>query len=301
MDDSNLPRLSRRRTLQLGVMTASLTAAAPVAAATAASPPGRSRSVSSVGELEQRYGVQVGLYAENLSTGRKLRHREHQRFPMLSTFKPLAVAVVLRDRDHGGDLLRRSVHYSSSEVVVNSPITSQRSEMTVAELCDAALRYSDNTAGNLLLREIGGPDAITDFARSVGDRVTRLDRWEPELNEAAPDDQRDTSTPAGLAATYRKLLRGRALPVEDRWLLRAWMQGNLTSGTRLRAGLPAGWTLADKTGAGAYTTLNNVGIATLLDGTEVVISAMSRSADPDRAADNGLMADIAALVVNRLA
>ncbi len=296
MEHPDAPRLSRRSAIQLGVMTASL-AAAP----TAASADTPARAAQSVEELEERYGVQVGLFAENLTTGRRIRHRDDQRFPMLSTFKPLAVAAVLRDRDQGGDLLRRRVRYSASEVVVNSPIASERTEMTVGELCDAALRYSDNTAGNLLLREIGGPDAVTGFARSIGDRVTRLDRWEPELNEAAPDDPRDTSSPAALAATYRKLLLGRKLPVEDRWLLRAWMQGNLTSSSRLRAGLPAGWTLADKTGAGAYATLNDVGIAVLPDGTAVVISAMSRSGDATHTADNALMADIAALVANRLA
>ncbi len=300
MDHEETPLLSRRRALQLGAAAASV-AVLPASATSAqagTAPPAESAEVAA---LEQRYGVRVGLFAQNVATGQQIRHRDGERFAMLSTFKPLVVAAILRDRDRSGELLRRRVRYSSREVVVNSPISSQRSEMTVAELCDAALRYSDNTAGNLLLRQIGGPEGLTRFARSIGDRVTRLDRWEPDLNEALPHDPRDSSTPAALAAAYHGLLFGRRLQVEDRWLLRSWMQGNLTSGSRFRAGLPGGWTLADKTGAGGYGTLNDVGVAVLPDGTEVVISAMSRSADPGKVADNALMADLAALVADRLA
>lgn len=296
MDQSPTPALSRRSALGLGVATSALA----VLPGTAHAAP-RARRAASVAEIEERYGVRVGLYARNLRTGETLRHREDDRFPMLSTFKTLAVAAVLHGQGRRGAELGRRVRYGADEVVEHSPVTSQRRVMTVAELCDAALRYSDNTAGNLLLRQIGGPAGLTRFARSLGDGVTRLDRWEPELNEAAPGDVRDTSTPAALALTYRALLVGDVLSVHDRWLLRAWMQGNLTNATRLRAGVPASWTLADKTGGGAYATVNDVGIAFLPDGTEILISAMTRSDDPAHVADNAVIADLARLVVDRLA
>ncbi len=300
--------LSRRNALRLGVAGFSLASLAAGTAASATGQPNRSapqtRSAGSVAgsvaELEERYGVRIGLFAQNLRTGDSIKHRQHDRFAMLSTFKTLAVAAVLRDRDRGGNDLRRQVRYDESDVVEYSPITSQRRRMSVAELCDAALRYSDNTAGNLLLRRIGGPAGLTRFARSIGDHETRLDRWEPELNSAIPGDPRDTSTPAALARSYRRLLLGRALPVEDQWLLRAWLQGNLTNATRLRAGVPASWTLADKTGGGAYASINDVGIAVAPDGTHLVIAVMTRSDDPAKVGDNAVIADVARLVVERL-
>ncbi len=300
MDHVTPGGLTRRTALRLGAGTASLAALPGLMAGTAAAagPAPGSGPATSVRDLERRYGVRIGLAARNLATGRALTHREQDRFPMLSTFKTLAVAAVLRDG--GADVLRRQVRYRESEVVEYSPVTSQRRRMSIGELCDAALRYSDNTAGNLLLRQIGGPRGLTRFARSVGDRVTRLDRWEPDLNEATPGDPRDTSSPAALAATYRRLLLGHELAVQDRWLLRAWMQGNLTNGSRLRAGVPADWSLADKTGGGAYATVNDVGVAFAPDGTELVIAAMTRSEDPDHVADNAVIADLARLVVDRL-
>lgn len=140
--------------------------------------------------------------------------------------------------------------------------------MTVAELCEVAITYSDNGAANLLLRELGGPTAVTRFARSLGDRVTRLDRWEPELNSAEPWRVTDTTSPRAIGRTYARLVLGDdALNRADRELLTHWLLSNTTSGKRFRAGLPPTWTIADKTGSGSYGTTNNVGLAWTPEGT----------------------------------
>jgi len=138
---------------------------------------------------------------------------------------------------------------------------------------------------------------LADFARSIGDRRTRLDRWEPELNTAFPRDRRDTTTAEAIATSYRRLLLGSALAPPDRCLLRGWMLDNQTGAERFRAGLPQGWRLADKTGAGGYGTLNDVGVAWSPTGTPILIAALSRKHQAGSTADNALMAELAALAV----
>jgi beta-lactamase class A len=132
--------------------------------------------------------------------------------------------------------------------------------MTVAELCEAAMTFSDNTAGNLLLASLGGPQALTSYARSIGDTTTRLDRIEPELNEAVPGDLRDTTTPAAMRNNLQVLALDDALSDASRDQLVKWMIGNRTGNARLRAGLPVGWRCGDKTGSGERGTTNDVGV-----------------------------------------
>jgi beta-lactamase class A len=262
-----------------------------------------SATTTSLRDIERQYDVHLGVYARNLVTGRTLQHRAHERFAMCSTFKTLAAAALLRDLDQNGEVLDRLITYTEADLLPNSPITEQHVDegMTNRALCDAMLRFSDNAAANLILRQLGGPRAITRFARSVGDCVTRLDRYETELNTAYPGDPRDTSTPHALATTYAKLLVGKALPPADNAVLEAWMLDNQTSFTRFRAALPDGWTLADKTGGGGYGSNNDAGAAYTTDGTPIVIVGMARTFDPDAAADNRPLVDVARLVFGRLA
>ncbi|MHB7782250.1 class A beta-lactamase, partial [Klebsiella pneumoniae] len=133
-----------------------------------------------------------------------------------------------------------------------SPVTEKHltDGMTVRELCSAAITMSDNTAANLLLTTIGGPKELTAFLHNMGDHVTRLDRWEPELNEAIPNDERDTTMPAAMATTLRKLLTGELLTLASRQQLIDWMEADKVTGPLLRSALPAGWFIADKSGAG---------------------------------------------------
>jgi beta-lactamase class A len=190
-------------------------------------------------------------------------HRGDERFPMCSTFKLLAAAAVLARVDAGKEQLQRRIRFAPSDIVVNSPITQNRTGddgMSLDELCEAAMIVSDNTAGNLLLDALGGPAGLTAFARSLGDSVTRLDRIEPDLNEALPDDPRDTTSPVAMLANLRGLVLGDVLSVQSRTRLTGWLVGNKTGDTRLRAGLPKGWRVGDKTGAGDHGTTNDVGV-----------------------------------------
>ncbi len=154
--------------------------------------------------------------------------------------------------DAGDEQLDRRIHYRQQDLVDYSPVSEKHlaDGMTVGELCAAAITMSDNSAGNLLLKIVGGPAGLTAFLRQIGDNVTRLDRWETELNEALPGDVRDTTTPASMATTLRKLLTTPSLSARSQQQLLQWMVDDRVAGPLIRAVLPAGWFIADKTGAG---------------------------------------------------
>lgn len=223
---------------------------------------------------------------------------------MCSTFKTLVAGAVLRDLDRHGEVLARRIHYTRADLVDGAPVTGTEEHlahgMTVAELCDAAIRYSDNSAANLLLRLLGGPTAITRFARSLGDPVTRLDRWEPELNSAEPGRRTDTTSPRAIGGDYARLVLGRALNTADRARLTHWLLTNTTGDHRIRAGLPGTWTVGDKTGSGSYGTTNDVAVAWRADGTPVVLALLSTKPAQDAAWDDALLAEAAAIVAGIL-
>ncbi|MGX1854362.1 class A beta-lactamase [Streptomyces sp. NPDC055299] len=244
--------------------------------------------------LERAHRSRVGAFAHNTVTGATVAYRADTRVPLCSVFKTLAVGAVLRDLDHHGETLARRIHYTRADLIANSPVTAAHlaTGMTVAELCAAAVQRSDNTAANLLLRELGGPTAVTDFARSLGDRATRLDRWEPDLNSAEPWRRTDTTTPAAIGRTFARLLVGDALTPADRARLTAWMKANETNTDRFRAGLPRDWTIADKTGTGSYGTANDVGVAWTPDGTPIVLAVLTGSAEQAAPSDDPLVAGV---------
>jgi beta-lactamase class A len=241
-----------------------------------------------IGALESRNNADIGLYAVDLASGRTVAHRDSDRFAVCSTFKVYAAARVLQRAERGELGLDDPVFIDPTAIVSHSPTTGPHagSTLTMAQLCQAALQLSDNTAANLLLKAIGGPQAVTAFARSIGDDTTRLDRWETELNSAIPGDPRDTSTPRALGDGFRTLLTGTALGDVQRNRLEVWMRGNTTSGTSMRAGLPRDWTTADKTGAGDYGSTNDIGIAFAPDGRRLLLSVMTRSRSDDPKAPN---------------
>lgn len=255
-----------------------------------------------IGALERRHNAYVGLFAADLDGGRSISHRGQEAFAMCSTFKGYASARVLQMVAAGELTLDQKVFVDPTAIVANSPRTQPRagSEMTLDELCQAALQVSDNTAGNLLLKTIGGPSAITAFARSIGDPSSRLDRWETELNSAVPGDPRDTSTPEALGGGYRDLLAGDALAPPQRQQLEDWMRANETSS--MRAGLPPGWTTADKTGSGDYGSTNDVGVAYGPEGQRVLLALMTRSQVNDPKAQNlrPLVGELATLLLPEL-
>lgn len=284
--------MARRLLLTAGLGAGGGLLAAPSAGA--ASPRTSSARSATVPDLEDRFGTRIGLHARNLRTGATLAHRADDREAMCLTFKTLAAATVLR---RGLDL-DTVVRYSGEDLVDHSPVTGERRAMTIGELCDATIRCSDNTAANLLLGRIGGPRGLTRELRRLGDRVTRLDRWETELNTAVPGDPRDTSTPRALAATYRRLVLGNGLTGSDRWALRGWLEANTTSVATFRSGLPEGWWSADKTGSGSYGVTNIAGLVSAPDGTQIVFAGLTRrsTTDPDATGHPDLMQAVGELV-----
>ncbi|MFD0277630.1 class A beta-lactamase [Kitasatospora sp. NPDC127111] len=253
-------------------------------------------------DLEQEHAARLGVYGRNTATGRTVVYRADERFPLCSVFKPLAVAAVLRDLDRDGEFLAERIHYTADDVEASTygPVTGLEKNiangMTVEELCAAAVSQSDNAAANLILRELGGPTAVTRFCRSIGDGRTRLDRWEPALNSAEPWRTTDTTSPRAIAGTYARLLLGDVLPPRDRERLTGWMLANTTNLARFREGLP-GWILADKTGgASSYGVANDVGVVRKPDGPPIVLAVLTTTHAATGPSDNKLVARTAALV-----
>jgi beta-lactamase class A len=213
--------------------------------------------------IEAEFGGRLGVAVLDTGTGRLTGHRLPERFPMCSTFKAPLTAAVLARVDAGEERLDRRIRIARTDIITWSPITETRiggQGMSVAELCDATMTLSDNTAANLLLASVGGPAGYTAWLRRTGDDITRLDRTEPTLNEALPNDPRDTTTPAAMAATLQRLALGETLSTASRARFVAWLRGNRTGDARLRARLPPGWVVGDRTGTGARNTSNVIGV-----------------------------------------
>jgi beta-lactamase class A len=214
-------------------------------------------------ELEARAKSRIGLVAFDLSTNRRIAYRAEERFIMCSTFKVLAVAAVLKRVDEKREKLDRFVRYGDAQLLEYAPVTRahvKEGGMTLEALCAAAISQSDNTAANLLLETIGGPKGVTDFARALGDEFTRLDRMEPELNNAAPGDERDTTTPAAMGKDLQRLLMSGVLSAESRARLEGWMVANETGSKMIRASVPADWRVGDKTGRSGKGASNDIAI-----------------------------------------
>lgn len=293
--------VSRRRVLAGGLTLAALTActaqsvSSPFPSDPAEPlPPLKGR----IEALEKRHNAYAGVFASDVDSDRVVEHRADDPFAMCSTFKAYAAARVLQKATAGELNLTDAVGIEPADIVPNSPVTETRvgKTMTIAELCEAALARSDNGAGNWLLRIIGGPSRVTDFARTIGDDSTRLDRWETELNSALPGDPRDTSTPRALGSGYRSLLIGEVLGGQRRQL-EDWMRANQTSS--MRAGLPPRWASADKTGSGDYGSTNDVGVGYGPNGQRILLAFMARSRtdDPNAESLRPLIGELANLVL----
>ncbi|MFH8451085.1 class A beta-lactamase [Streptomyces fungicidicus] len=264
---------------------------------TTAPAPVRPRSLT---DLEHEYDARLGVYALATGTGATVVHRADERFAFCSTFKTLAASAVL-DRDPLSRLDRR-ITYTRADLVANSPVAGKHvaTGMTVRQLCDAAVRHSDNAAANLLLRELGGPRAVTAHLRRLGDRVSRLDQIEPELNSNPPGDPRDTTTPRAVAADYRALVLGDALPRAKRDLLTDWLVRNTTGGRRIRAGVPGDWRVGDRTGTGEWGRVNDVAVLWPPRGAPLVMAVLTDRPGRADTADEALVAEAARRVLTAL-
>lgn len=246
-----------------GLLKASIAAGALPLVWSASNATGRSPDFSaSMQALEQKFGGRLGVAALDTGSQRLLAHRGNQRFLLCSTFKMIAAGLILQRVDDGKESLDRHITYSSDDLVTYSPETEKHVDegMTLGAICKAALTLSDNTAGNMMLASFGGPGALTDYIRSLNDDITRLDRTEVALNNYAPGDPRDTTTPLSMMTLTQQIVLGDVLSTSSKQQLQTWMRANKTGGHRLRAGLARSWQVADKTGSGGNNTANDVGV-----------------------------------------
>lgn len=226
-----------------------------------------------------------------------------ERFPMCSTFKFLVTTFVLKRVENKQEHLDRRITYTKADLMSYAPVAEKHvnSGMTIAELCEAAMTLSDNTAANLLLASFGGPPALNNFLRSIGDSTTRLDRTEPALNEAVPGDPRDTTTPNAMLEDLHRILFGNVLDFSSRTQLIDWMVANKTGDARLRAGLPHTWKVGDKTGTGDHGTTNDIAVLWPPHHAPVLVTAYLTQTNLNDAGRNAILADVARAIADTIA
>jgi len=206
-----------------------------------------------VNEFE-RQGWNIGVSVIENSSNNVYSINGDERFSTNSTVKALACAIVLSEVDKNAVSLNDAMMINEQDVVSHSPVMKEfiGKKVTLADACKATMTYSDNTAANFAIKKSGGPEGITSFLRSIGDDITRADRYEPDLNTNPEGDLRDTSTANTMAANFNKLLLGNILSTQSKEQLKNWMMGNKVADNMLRLVLPTGWEIADRTGANSY-------------------------------------------------
>lgn len=248
-------------------------------------------------QLERDFDARLGVYAIDTGTGRTITYRPDERFAYASTYKVLAAGAVLQQSS-----VDEIITYTSDDLVTHSPITEKHVDagMTLGEISEAAIRYSDNTAGNLLFLKLGGPESFEKALEQIGDRVTKAERFEPELNEATPGELRDTSTPRALATTLQAFTVGDVLPADKRSILTDWLRGNATGDNLIRAGAPGGWEVGDKSGAASYGTRNDIAVVWSPNRDPIVIAILSSRDKQDATYDDALIAQAAKVALDAL-
>lgn len=251
--------------------------------------------------IEARTGGRLGVAALDVRTGARLARRADERFAMCSTFKAMLAAAALARVDRGLDRLDRFVPYGRADLLDYAPITRAHvgaGGMRLGDLCAAAVELSDNTAANLVLASIGGPPAWTRFVRALGDGASRLDQHEPALNDVPPGQARNTTTPAAMLADLRRVVLGDALSPASRERLTGWMVACKTGLSRLRAGLPPAWRIADKTGtwSDAHSLSGDIAVAWTPDGPIVIACYLAGADAASPAARDAAIADVARIV-----
>jgi beta-lactamase class A len=251
--------------------------------------------------LEQRFAARLGVYAVDTGTGREISYNPDARFAYASTFKALAAGAVLRKNKLTG--MSKVVKYSKADLEPNSPVAEKHvtTGMTLLALSDAAVRYSDNTAANLLFAELGGPKGLEAVLRELGDDVTRMVRDEPEMSDWDPKNPRDTSTPRAFANNLRAMVLGNALAKPERDQLTTWLKTNTTGTELIRAGVPKNWVVGDKTGtAGTYGGRNDIAVIWPPGRAPIVVAVFSNRRAPEAEPDNRLVAEAAKVVASTI-
>ena len=259
--------------------------------------------LETVQDLEERIGGRIGVSIYDTRTEKSWEHRANERFPLSSTFKPFACAAVLSRVESGEERLHRVVEITKSDIVSYSPATVPRVStvgMTIAELCEATITLSDNTAGNLILQSLNGPSGFTDYMRSIADNTTQLDRWETDLNEGAPGDPRDTTTPNAAAKSLQTLLLEDVLSESSREQLTTWMENDKVADALLRSVLPEGWRIADKSGAGGHGARSIIAVMWPSSGAPIIAAIYMADNDAEFSERNAAIAEIAAAIIQEI-
>lgn len=257
------------------------------------------RLFETVDRIEQSLGARVGLVVRDSGSDWSLSHRTDERFLMVSTFKAMMCGAVLHRADAGALDLDERLEIEAEDILAYAPVTETMvgSTMSVGELCLAALDMSDNTATNLLIDRLGGPQMVTAFLREIGDPVSRLDRREPELNTFTPGDPRDTTTPLAMVSTLEAMLSGDALSPQSRAQLVGWMSHGGVTGALIRASTPEGWLVADRSGSGDFNR-NIVAMVTPPDRPPFFIAVFLSDADADFDTRNAAVIDLSEAVMD---
>ncbi len=241
--------MPRRRT----ILSASTAISAVAVFPTLATPSARRFDAAAKLRALEVGQARLGVCFLDTSTGEFVGNRLDEHFAMCSTFKLPLVAAYLRESDQGRMDLAEVLPYSKSDLLPWAPVTGKhigKGGLSIAMLAQAAQELSDGVAANLLVKRLGGPAAVTTKYREMGDNVSRLDRYEPDLGLVLSGDLRDTTSPMAMAQLVRRITTGNILRPESRQRLLQWMQNTTTGSKRLRAGLPADWRSGNKTGTG---------------------------------------------------
>jgi beta-lactamase class A len=279
------------------VLTGCSTPQQPAAASGTSTPSATSAAFS---HLESQYDARLGVYAIDTGTGKTVTHRADERFAYASTSKALLAGAILAK--YSTAELDQIIKYTQEDLVTYSPITEKHVDtgMPMREVIAAALQYSDNTAANLMFKHLNGPAGLQKALKDLGDNTTHVDRTEPDLNEATPGDLRDTTTPEAIATDLRKYALEDGLPKDKQELLTGWLKGNTTGAKLIKAGVPAEWTVGDKTGAGSYGTRNDIAVIWPDKGDPIVLAVMSSKTTKDAKYDDALIAAAAQEAIKEL-
>ena len=259
------------------------------------------KSAGEFKKLERKFGARLGVYAVDTGSGREVTHNGDKRFAYASTFKALAAGAVLKK--HSPREMDKVVRYSEDDLIRHSPVTEKhvKEGMSLRELCAAAVRHSDNTAANLLFDALGGPKGLDSALEKLGDDTTRMERREPKLNEWAPGETSDTSTPRAMAGNLREYVLEDALGKADRKQLTKWLRTNTTGDSLIKAGVPKSWKVGDKSGGGStYATRNDIAVVWPKDSDPIVMAVMSNRGEKGDEYDDELIAEAASVVADTL-
>lgn len=257
-----------------------------------AAAPSSAPEVFDLSALERVHGGRLGFVARDTGAGRTLVWRPEERFVYCSTFKMYLAAATLVRVQNGEERLDREIAITRADMISHAPVTEPAigSALTVEQLMKGTVEVSDNPAANILLRALGGLEAMQAFYRSLGDTTTRVDRFEPEMNRL--DGDKDTIQPLASANNLQRLFLSDDTPLTEasKTRLLQWMVDSPTGMGRIKAGVPSGWRVAHKTGTGGYGPTNDIGVLYPPTGAPIVLAVYYHAARHDPPANELVIA-----------